>query len=73
MPELVRTPEIFWAAARVMASASVMRDRSSRATSPNNQLRRFEGAPVSTVHWRWYGDERRKQMVLSDAAAAASV
>lgn len=30
------------------------------------QLRRFEGAPVAAVHWRWYGDERRKEMVLPD-------
>jgi uncharacterized protein YPO0396 len=27
------------------------------------QLRRFEGAPIAAVHWRWWGDERRKEMV----------
>lgn len=27
------------------------------------QLRRFEGAPVAAVHWRWWGDQRRKEMV----------
>ena len=30
------------------------------------QLRRFDGAPVAAVHWRWWGDERRKEMVGAD-------
>jgi hypothetical protein len=36
------------------------------------QLRRFDGAPVAAVHWRWYGDERRKEMVLPDGQVAAA-
>jgi len=36
------------------------------------QLRRFEGAPVAAVHWRWWGDERRKEMVGADAARTAA-
>ncbi|MDA0167351.1 hypothetical protein OM076_44235, partial [Solirubrobacter ginsenosidimutans] len=37
------------------------------------QLRRFDGAPVAAVHWRWWGDERRKEMVgATDAIAEAS-
>ena len=34
---------------------------------------RFEGAPVAAVHWRWYGDERRKEMVLADSRSAERV
>jgi hypothetical protein len=37
------------------------------------QLRRYEGAPIAAVHWRWYGDERRKEMVLPDGQSAERV
>jgi uncharacterized protein (TIGR02680 family) len=37
------------------------------------QLRRYHGAPVAAVHWRWYGDERRKEMALADSRSAERV
>ena len=37
------------------------------------QLRRFDGAPVAAVHWRWWGDERRKEMVGAENAHLRSV
>ena len=36
------------------------------------QLRRFEGAPVAAVHWRWWGDQRRKEMVGLHAISDSS-
>ncbi len=36
------------------------------------QLRRFDGAPIAAVHWRWWGDERRKEMVGAEAVRTAA-